>query len=112
MHESHQVQRLIQEARQMAAERKASKVKKVTIVVGELLGFDEMSVRLHWEEFAIGTPLADAELEIRFVPARLRCPKCSALFPKKGSDLSCPTCKIMGSPTDTGREFLIEDMAV
>lgn len=103
---------MILEAQKMASDRRSEKVKRITIAVGELLGFDEMSIRLHWEEFAAGTSLEAAQLDIRFVPAQLLCPKCSTLFPKRGSDLSCPACRVMGAPTATGKEFLIDSLVV
>lgn len=110
MHESHQVQHAVSHAQKMMAERKIARPKKVSVVVGDALGFDEMSMRLHWEEFVDGTPLADAELVVRFVPAYLECPSCRERFPKQGSRLSCPKCQQMGKPTDTGREFFIESL--
>ncbi|MBF0619529.1 MAG: hydrogenase maturation nickel metallochaperone HypA [Candidatus Omnitrophica bacterium] len=110
MHESHQVQHVITHAQEMCAARKIAAPKKITILVGELLGFDEMSVRLHWEEFAEGTILEKAELVLQFVPAKLICPKCSAPFPKRGSDLSCPLCRVLGTPTASGKEFQIADI--
>jgi hydrogenase nickel incorporation protein HypA/HybF len=110
MHESHQVQHLITRAKQMLLKQELTQAKKVSIIVGEALGFDEMSLRLHWEEFAQGTPLEGAVLVIRFVPAKLQCLACLKLFPKKGSQLTCPKCNVIGRPTDTGKEFKIESI--
>lgn len=112
MHESHQVQRLIGEVQSALQKKGAVKARKVSIVIGELLGFDEVSVRLHWEEMTCGTNLEGAELAIRLAPAKLQCPKCSQLFAKKGSQMSCPVCQVLGSPTSAGREFCVEDIAV
>ncbi len=110
MHESHQVQRLITEAEKMMSARRIKKPRQVTVVMGELLGFDEVSVGLHWEEMTIGTPLEGCLIVVETVAAQLKCPKCAALFPKKGSDLSCPTCRVMGTPTPTGKEFSIKEI--
>ncbi len=110
MHESHQVQGLIAKANDMIQARGIKKAKKVSILVGELLGFDEGSVLLHWEEMTQGTALEGVELKVEFVPAKLQCPKCAEVFPKKGSVLSCPKCQLMGIPTSAGREFSIKDI--
>lgn len=110
MHESHQVQHLVEKARVMIAERQIAKPAIVTVAVGEALGFDEMSMRLHWEEFVDGTPLEGVMLAVRFLPVQFQCPSCAALFPKKGSQMTCPKCRVMGKPTDSGREFFIESI--
>lgn len=95
----------------MIAEKKIVKPTAVTVVVGEALGFDEMSMSLHWEEFVAGTPLEGAKLVVRFVPCQFQCPACSAIFPKKGSQMSCPKCQVLGKPTDSGKEFFIESIS-
>ncbi len=110
MHESHQVQHLVAHAQKMIAEKKIVTPSAVTVVVGEALGFDEMSMRLHWEEFVDGTSLEGVKLVVLFVPAKLQCPACSGLFPKKGSQMSCPKCQVLGKPTDSGKEFFIESI--
>ncbi|MBF0388070.1 MAG: hydrogenase maturation nickel metallochaperone HypA [Candidatus Omnitrophica bacterium] len=108
MHESHQVQHLVSHAQKMIAEKKIVKPVQVSVAVGEALGFDEMSMRLHWEEFVSGTSLEGVKLAVRFVPVQFQCPACAALFPKKGSQMSCPKCRVMGKPVDSGKEFFIE----
>ncbi|MBF0569928.1 MAG: hydrogenase maturation nickel metallochaperone HypA [Candidatus Omnitrophica bacterium] len=110
MHESHQVQRLINDAQQALTRRGLAKARKVSVLVGELMGFDEGSLQLHWEEMVLGTSLEGAELVIEFVPAKLQCPKCKAIYPKKGSALSCPACQVIGVPMPSGKEFCIKDI--
>ena len=112
MHESHQVQHLITHVQDEMKKRGVSKVKQVTVLVGELLGFDDISIGLHWDEMVEGTPLEGAKIVVEFAAARLHCPKCGSDFKKKGSDLSCPKCRVMGSPTASGKEFCMKDMVV
>ncbi|MBF0485050.1 MAG: hydrogenase maturation nickel metallochaperone HypA [Candidatus Omnitrophica bacterium] len=107
MHESHQVQHLIKHAQELLLEKKIVKPSRITILVGEALGFDEMSVRLHWEEFALGTPLESAQLVVNFAPVNLKCPACQFVFSKKKSQMDCPKCHTLGQPTDSGKEFKI-----
>jgi hydrogenase nickel incorporation protein HypA/HybF len=111
MHESHQVQKLIAEAGAMAASRKVSRPRVVTVRMGELLGFDDVSVGLHWEEMTQGTALEGSVLKIEPVPAKLKCPSCAQVFPKQGSNMSCPKCRVMGTPTPTGKEFSVVDIS-
>jgi len=110
MHESHQVQHLITHVQGEMKKRGVTKIKQVTVLVGELLGFDDISIGLHWDEMTIGTELEGAAIVVEFAPARLHCPKCNTDFKKKGSDLSCPKCRVMGSLTASGKEFCMKDM--
>jgi hydrogenase nickel incorporation protein HypA/HybF len=112
MHESHQVQHLISHVQDEMKKRGVTKIKQVTVLVGELLGFDDVSIELHWEEMTTGTELEGAKIIVEFAPARLHCPKCGSDFKKKGSDLSCPKCRVMGSLTASGKEFCMKDMVV
>ncbi len=76
--------------------------------MGELLGFDETSVRLYFENFTEGTPAEGAEVSVRWVPGELHCSVCKSHFVKIKSQLNCPTCGNQGKPTDTGKEFFFE----
>ncbi len=112
MHEVHQVQRIVAEATQLAKDKQALKVKSVTILVGEMLGFDEGCIRLYWEEMTPGTPLEGSELVLQFVPAKLLCPKCEKIFEEEEFDLECPQCRCLGKPTPSGKEFCIKDFQI
>jgi hydrogenase nickel incorporation protein HypA/HybF len=92
--------------------RGVAKVTQVTVLVGELLGFDDISIGLHWDEMVIGTELEGSKIVVEFAPARLHCPVCRSDFKKKGSDLSCPKCRVMGTPTASGKEFCLKDLVV
>ena len=112
MHESHQVQHLISRVQDEMKKRGVTKVRQVTVLVGELLGFDDVSIGLHWEEMTGGTELEGTQIVVEFNPASLHCPKCGLNFKKKGSDLSCPKCRVMGTPTASGKEFSLKDLIV
>ncbi len=110
MHEVHHVQKLVAEAKAQAQAKGLKKVREVVIQVGELLGFDEGSIRIYWEDMTSGTPLDGAKLVVQFIPAKLECPKCGQVFAKKGSDLNCPQCKCLGKPAPGGKEFNIKEI--
>lgn len=105
MHEHHQVEKLV---RDLLAQTPGRTVKSVRLVMGDLLGFDETSVRLYFENFTENTPAEAAELDVRWVRGELRCPHCKKNFVKIKSNLDCPTCGQQGVPTDIGKEFYFE----
>jgi hydrogenase nickel incorporation protein HypA/HybF len=108
MHEQHQVQKLINDIVAEARGKGIPKVTELTVVMGDLLGFDEGSVRLYFEMLGEGTLLEGARISFRKVPGELHCPKCRKDFLKKGSALNCPVCGTQGIPTEKGKEFFAE----
>lgn len=107
MHEHHQVERLV---KTLLNETGGRKVRGVRLVMGELLGFDETSVRLYFENFTEGTPAEGAELSVRWVKGELHCPVCRRNFVKIKSQLDCPACGAQGTPTEIGKEFFTEEV--
>lgn len=64
MHEYHVIEPMIKEILKTAADRKAVKIVKVTLALGDKKGFDEGSVRLYFETLGEGTLLAGAEVQV------------------------------------------------
>jgi len=112
MHESHQVQHLISHIQHEMQQRGVAKPRQVTVLVGELLGFDDVSIGLHWDEMTEGTPLEGVKLVVEVSPAKLHCAGCNIDFPKRGSDLSCPKCRLLGAATASGKEFRMKELLV
>lgn len=65
VHEHHVVEALVKEIITRSNANHASKITKVTLVMGPACGFRESSVRLYFEEFSKGTVLQGADLVIR-----------------------------------------------
>jgi Zn finger protein HypA/HybF involved in hydrogenase expression len=65
MHEYHVIEPMVKEILKTAVDRKAVKVVKVTLVMGDKTGFDEGSVKLYFETLGEGTLLAGAEVQIK-----------------------------------------------
>ncbi len=112
MHEHHQVQKLIDEIVAAAWQKNATKVTQVTVAMGDLLGFDQGSVRLYFETLGEGTMLEGADISFHMIPGELRCPACEKNFIKKKSELACPVCGTQGMPTQKGKEFFAEHIGM
>ena len=110
MHEHHQVEKIVKDMLTLAQQKKLNKVKKVTLALGDLLGFDDTSVKLYFESFTEGTIAENAELVIQHIPGQLKCPQCQKVFTKVKSDLYCPICRTQGVPTEIGKEFSIVNL--
>lgn len=112
MHEYHAVENVVKQAAEAARKNGALSVTRVALVVGELSGFEESSVRLYFENISKGTAAENAELVIHPVRAKLKCRKCGELFERREKVFECPKCGGMGSPTETGKEFYIKNVEI
>jgi hydrogenase nickel incorporation protein HypA/HybF len=112
MHECHAVQDIFNQALEKARQNKAKKVARITLVVGELLGFDPGSIKLYFEELAEGTILEGAELVINPKKPTLQCKDCDTSFEKEKSNLTCPSCSSTAVAIQSGKEFFIDSLEV
>ncbi|MBO4548323.1 MAG: hydrogenase maturation nickel metallochaperone HypA [Abditibacteriota bacterium] len=77
------------------------RIKSVSIVLGELAGIDDESLRLCWELISEDTCCSGASLDIRYIYADLKCLECGKVFPLRSNrSLLCPECGGEGRLTD------------
>ena len=108
MHEHHQVESIVSQAIEKAQQHHAKKVTHLYLALGELLGFDEGSIRLYFEQMTPGTILEGAQLSIRMLKPKLKCKECGTGFEKQKGQFNCPTCCSMKLLVEAGKEFYIE----
>ena len=109
MHELAITQNIVDIALKSAPE---SQVKGITIVLGELSGIVEDSVRFCFDVVAADTAAKGAFLTFHKVPALLRCTKCAFEFKLDDGDWACPQCGNLGGEVMQGRECYIESIEV
>jgi len=68
MHETHLIEPVIEGIAEHAQRERAKKVMKIRLMVGELTGVKEESLRTTFSALAKGTLLEEAELELTFFP--------------------------------------------
>ena len=112
MHECSVVEQLVKIASAKALESHASEVKRIRLVVGELTGYMEESIRFYFGILSKGTILNGAGIDITYVKPMLRCPSCGRLYERVKFTFDCPDCGIAGEMTKTGSEFYIDTMEV
>lgn len=91
MHEYSIVQAMFDRIEQVARERRATVVRRVTVRVGSAAGLDVTLFRSAFELFQVRTVCDAARLEVEEVPARWVCPGGHGVL-AEGRPLTCETC--------------------
>jgi hydrogenase nickel incorporation protein HypA/HybF len=90
----------------------ASRITRIELVIGEMTGFVDESIRFCFDAISPGTIAEGAELAFHRVPVRLRCHRCGAEFEPDGMDWRCTSCASYGGEVITGREFYVDSIEV
>jgi hydrogenase nickel insertion protein HypA len=78
MHELSITRSLLDQALAEAEKHGAKSISRIRLLLGEGGGVVPDCVRFYFDEMKQGTLAAEAELDFKRVPLRIRCPKCGA----------------------------------
>ena len=112
MHEYPITEHIIKMAEKRCREEHAHAVRRIDLVCGDYSGFVPESIHMYFDIIAEGTLCDGAEIEIRRVKPKLRCPACGTMFTRRPMSFACPECGTDGEPTEIGKEFYIESIEV
>lgn len=112
MHELGVTQSLLEIATRHAEQAGATRITRLSLVVGELASIVDDSVQFYWDLIAAGTLAEGAVLEFRRVPATLRCADCAHEFPLSHERYVCPRCESNRIAVVGGEEFYLESIDV
>jgi hydrogenase nickel incorporation protein HypA/HybF len=112
LHEMAIAQGVLDIALQTAAQHDASRISKISLLVGQLTEVEPDSLRFCFTALAADTPAADAELVVTIVPLRGRCRDCGRNFAIENYRFSCPDCSSTGVEILSGRELKVEHLEV
>ena len=113
MHELSIAMRLVELACEHASPYRDAKVTALHVAIGPLTQVHESSLRSGFSIAREGTPIADAELAIRWVPLVIECSDCGGDYEAKGiQDLRCPRCLGSSTRIRSGNELDLESIAI
>ncbi|MBS1869276.1 MAG: hydrogenase maturation nickel metallochaperone HypA [Actinobacteria bacterium] len=94
------------------AHARGRRVRRVTVAAGALRQVVPGALTLAFALLSAGTPLAGAELEVRTVPAVVRCRDCGASSEQDGFPLACAACGALDVEVTAGEQLLVEELEV
>lgn len=90
----------------------ASRVTKVSLVIGELSGVVGDCVQFYFDFLRKDSAAEEAILDFKLVPAELRCRDCLTVFNPQDSLWICPNCQSSSIEVVSGRDCYIESIEV
>ena len=108
MHEYPITEHIVKMAEKHCREAGADKVLAVNLVVGDYSGFVPESIHMYFDIISEGTLCEGADINIKRIKPRIKCPRCGELFERKPMSFACPRCGTDGEPTEIGKEFYID----
>ncbi len=112
MHELGITENILQIALEHAEKAGAKRIRRIHLVIGELSGIVDESLRFYFEFVGKNTIAEGAELVLEKKPAQLRCRSCRREFNPPRDLWICPTCQSPGPEIIAGREFYMDSIEV
>jgi hydrogenase nickel incorporation protein HypA/HybF len=112
MHELGITQSIVDIAARTAREQGATRVRSVTVEIGDLAGVVADAVAFCFEACRQGTLLETAELIIESIPGKAHCTSCGAETPVDQYTFVCPACDAFTLERLQGEELQIREMEI
>ena len=112
MHEMALAEGILDIALDYAKQNNAQKINEVGLLIGEMSGVEQESLRFSFAMLVKGTIAENAVLKIKDVPLVGKCSKCGKEFHIDHYDFWCPECKDGVLTTISGREMQVEYLEV
>lgn len=112
MHELSITESIVNMVSDEAKKRNVNKVTKINIVLGELTGFEEDSIKFYFDVLSEGTPLYGAILNFKRVKAEFKCRNCGMIYNRENFTFKCPYCGSSGVLIEKGKELYIDSIDV
>lgn len=112
MHEVSLMQRVIEIAEEAAHQNEATRIHRLGLKIGPLLGVVPEALEFAFDVVTRGTMAEAAKLEVEYLPLRADCLNCKHPFEPPGFDLSCPNCGSLQTQVQGGREMQLTTLEV
>lgn len=112
MHELSITQSMLDLVLEQAQNAGAKEVGKINLVLGEMTGVVDRSVRFYFDFLSKGTAAEGAKLSFKLIPTTARCRNCGQDFELGEFDWTCPRCQGNNIEIVGGKELFVESIEV
>lgn len=112
MHELAITQSMFEIVLKQAEQSKAKKVTKINLVIGELTGVVSDCIQFYMDIISKGTVSEGAKVNVKLVPATVKCLSCGKTFAVKEMEWKCPYCGEINLEVSGGKELFVESIEV
>jgi hydrogenase nickel incorporation protein HypA/HybF len=112
MHEMSLMQSALNIAFALARDSQASRIKRMSLRVGDLSGVVPEALRMAFQASTPGTAAEGADLVLEEVHVECRCQACGAEFRPDDVVYACPCCGEISSCVQQGRELELVSLEV
>ena len=112
MHELAMVRSIYDVITEKIKEYDVNRVIQVKLVVGELTGVEDMTMKACFEMYVQATPIEGARLLIERVPIKVRCRVCGNEYATKIPFSKCADCGKKSIQIISGKELYIDSLEV
>jgi hydrogenase nickel incorporation protein HypA/HybF len=110
MHETAIVEDMFRIIGEVARKENLSRIDKVHFSIGEMMQIVPDLFRFAFDAAKENTIAKEAELEIEFLPVKMRCKSCGHEFVVRKQHFSCDACGSFDLDMIQGREMLIKSI--
>lgn len=110
MHELAIVEALLETVIPKAEQGGAKKILEVNFHIGEMSGIVPSCIHEYFALAGKGTIAEGAKLNLKTVPARIRCNTCGYTGIPDKKNYCCPECQSLDFKLTSGREYYIESL--
>lgn len=110
MHELAIVEALLETIVPKAKENGAKKILEVNFSIGEMSGIVPSCIHEYFALASKGTIAEGARINLKTVPARIRCESCGYTGVPDKEHYCCPECKSLSFRLISGREYFIDSL--
>ncbi len=112
MHELSITQQILDIAINNAIEAKASTIKRINLVIGDMSSVMDDCVQFYFDFLSQDSIARGAQLSFQRIPFKVRCIHCGYQFTPDGESWSCPQCQDWNVEITAGNEFYLDSIEV
>jgi len=104
----HEKQRTTAVFNKLFEQSETAHVTQIHFAIGEISELDQGVIQQWWVVLSKGTPLEQAQLHFRLIPAEAQCMACFKKYHPINGIIHCPNCGSFGAKILSGEEFHVE----